>query len=266
MVKEWNEKKLDARKGLDSQSAVLLFILLVDITLVSHMVFVNYGNPKMYFMYGAKYYIAYPNRPVTVAHATIGVIPLILSLYQISHVARKNSLITHRRIGMLLVICGGLQIPTTCYLGISWPNQEVLDVMRVLFCVFAFLWGIWGLMVLYYIRVKKDVALHRKWAVRFAVICHYVPIFGRLLTIVIWYLHGAPMDEAGRIATLHSVIWILLCIFFPFQEFWVWLETGSCWFHSPADAGAVETKQAESSDTEGLIKSTVGHTNYSSCS
>ena len=251
-----------ASKGFDWQSATLLFIFFVDITIVSHMIFFNYENHTMYFMYGAKYYITYPNRPMTVAHGCIGVIPLILSLYQISHVARNHSGATHRRIGMLLVICGGLQIPTTCWLGVHWPAQEVLDVMRVLFCIFAFLWGLWGFAVLYYIRWKKDKAMHRQWAVRFAVICHFVPIFGRLLVVLIWYLHGAPLDVEGRVATLQRTIWTLVCIFVPFQEFWVWLETGSCWFQSPLTVDLSEGR--ESDDLEYLIPSR--HSNYSSCS
>lgn len=256
----FSEKK--ASKGFDWQSAILLFIFFVDIVVVSHMVFVNFGNQKMYFMYGAKFYITYPNRPMTMAHGIFGVIPLILSLYQISHVARKNSPKTHRRIGMLLVICGGLQIPTTCWLGIQWPDQEVLDIMRVMFCVFAFLWGLWGFAVLYYIRWKKDMAMHRQWAVRFAVICHFVPIVGRLLVIPIWYLYAAPLDVEGRIVTLQTGIWTLVCIFLPFQEFWVWLETGSCWFHSHSIVDVSE--QSENGDMESLAPSR--HSNYSSCS
>lgn len=231
------------------QLALLLFILLVDIFIVSHMIFNgSSGSPRMYFLYGVKkFYIEYPNRSWTLAHASIGVIPLILSLYQISSFMRQKSLGIHRNVGRLLIACGVLQIPTTIYLGVNWADKEVVDVMRALFVIFAFLWGLWGMAVLYYIRWKRNIDLHRQWAVRFAVISHFVPIFGRLLTILIWFFYGQPEEEEGKIQSLKTTIWTLLAIFFPFQEFFVWLESGKCWFHSPHSS---RNQENEDNDAE----------------
>merc|ERR1719291_115461 len=132
------------------------------------MATINLSSGKMYFFYGAKFYLAYPNRPWAMAHASIGTVPLLLSLSQISSVARKKSLRTHSLVGYLLIACGALQIPTTVYLAIKWADKEVVDIMRVLFVIFAFLWGLWGFAVLYYVRWKRDIELHRQWAVRFS--------------------------------------------------------------------------------------------------
>jgi len=211
------------------QTFVLLFILAFDIITVSHMITKNSGE-KMFFFYGVNFYIKYPNRPWTIAHGCIGFIPLVLSLWQISSVARKKSMQAHKKIGHLLIACGVLQIPTTIYLSINWAEEEVTNVMRGLLVVFGFLWGLWGIAVLYYVKWKKDISLHQQWAVRFTVICHYVPIFGRMLAVVIWFMKGHPMDEIGRIKTLQAGIWTLVAIFFPLQEFFVWLECGTCWY------------------------------------
>ena len=205
------------------------------------MIFVNLGSRRMYFIYGVKFYVSYPNRPWTLVHAGIGVIPLILSLYQISSVTRAKSLRVHRILGFLLVACGGLQIPATVYLGVTWTKQEVTDVMRAMFVGFALLWGLWGFAVLYYIRWKRDIELHRQWAVRFSVICHYVPIFGRILAVAVWYLCGHPLDDTGRAAALQKAIWTLAVLFVPFQEFFVWLECGTCWLQRHPNAGDYST-------------------------
>lgn len=219
-----------------SQLAVLLFILLVDIFIVSHMFFNgSSGSPKFYFLFGVKkFYLEYPpHRSWTLAHAIIGVIPLILSLFQISSFSRKKSLDIHKNVGRLLIACGVIQIPTTIYMGVNWADKEVVDVMRALLVIFAFLWGLWGMAVLYYIRWKRNIDLHRQWAVRFSVISHFIPIFGRLLTVLIWFFYGQPEVEEGRIQALQTSIWTLVAIFIPCQEFFVWLESGKCWFHTP---------------------------------
>ena len=220
----------DQESSTYAQSFLLLFIFVLDIIIVSHMIIEN-SSEKMYFFYGVKFYIQYPNRPWTLAHACIGVIPLILCLSQISSVIRGKSIKFHKNVGRLLIVCSLLQIPTTIYLGINWAEKEIVDIMRALFVVFAFLWGIWGIAVLYYIKWKRDVDLHRQWAVRFAVICHFVPIFGRLLVVIVWYLSGHPEDEDGKIDTLHAALWTLTATFFPLQEFFVWLECGTCWLN-----------------------------------
>ena len=220
------------------QSAALLLILLVDLSVLSHMTLANATSPRMYFFWGVKrFHIAYPDRQWTLAHAIFGTIPLVLSLHQLSSVARRARQKVHNQVGYLLVACGLFQIPTTAYLGMKWAEDEVVDVMRAMFVVFAFLWGLWGLIVLYYIRgCNRNIDLHRQWGVRFAVICHYVPIFGRFLTLFIWALYGQPETAEGKIRALQTTIWTLAAIFLPFQELFVWLECGKCWFHSSSPA------------------------------
>jgi len=241
------------------QTILLLLIFLLDISIILHMAIINLGSGKMYFFYGAKYYLAYPNRPWTLAHAGIGTVPLLLSLSQISSVARKKSLQTHRLVGYLLIACGALQIPTTIYLGIKWADKEVVDIMRVLFVIFAFLWGLWGFAVLYYVRWKRDIERHRQWAVRFSVICHFVPIFGRMLVIVVWIFQGQPMDEDGRIQALRTAVWTLIALFVPFQEFFVWLECGICWFRSPCNSTVHDSGDQKSDDQQSLLHSRSSH-------
>ena len=227
------------------QSMVLFTIVCLDLFILAHMLDSHNGitsayrpaadeefvvGEKMYFMWGYKFYISMPHRQATILHASIGTLPLLLSLHQLSFSLRKGNMERHRMIGKLLVLCGLAQIPTTAYLGIFWAQQEIVNLMRVLFVIFAFLWGIWAAIVYYTAAISKNMRQHAQWGVRFTIMCHFVPVFGRLLTIAIWSLHGQPMDYPGRIKALQHTIWSLLVLFFPLQEFAVWLETGDCWF------------------------------------
>lgn len=222
-----------------TQSLILLAIAGIDLAVLAHMVdshlgltYANQDGTKMYFLWGFDFYITMPNRPWTLAHAILGTIPLLGSLHQLSKALRRENLTRHGRVGKALVICGALQIPTTCYLGIYWAQQEVINVMRGLFCVFAFLWGVWGLRVWYTAAISKNMDLHRAWGVRFAVMCHSVPIIGRFLGVIIWALFfQKSMQDEMKAKSLQATIWCILVLYFPFQEFCVWLETGSCWFY-----------------------------------
>ncbi|GMI04251.1 hypothetical protein TrLO_g7263 [Triparma laevis f. longispina] len=164
-------------------------------------------------------------------HVFTGAVPLILSPLQVWSSFRKNNIKRHRWFGRLCLLSSWVPVGPAAYLATKMFDNGLFENFLVV--VAAILWFASGALAFYFIKVKKNIALHRNFAVRFTVITHTLPVLARLIGLVLWMGLGRPDGwsieplRASEPRMFPIIVYATVGCVFPLMEACVWLEEGS---------------------------------------
>lgn len=172
-----------------------------------------------------------PKTYVLVFHIATSVLPLVLSVTQVSWFVRSKSITAHKLLGKTCLVSAALSSFPAIPLALTIHDNGAIENTIVL--ALCFVWVASGWLTYYFAAIKKNMLCHRAWAVRFCVVTHTVPVVSRIIAYFVWAYEGKPKwtPSASSSPTLFPrITWCTLFVLVPLVESCVMLEashTGS---------------------------------------
>ena len=164
---------------------------------------------------------------VLYAHILTAVLPLLISPIQVWKAVRSRSITRHRWMGRACLASSLITGVPTLYLATRVIDNGLAE--DVLVVVAALLWILSAVLTWYYAWTKQ-IPRHRRWAVRFTVLTHSVPVGSRIVGTLLYLSWGRPSAwSIDPPASSHPrlfpwMIWITVLTLIPLCEVFVYLE------------------------------------------
>ena len=135
-----------------------------------------------------------------VIHIVSAILPLVLSVTQVSAFIRSRSLEGHRWGGRICLSCAAVScVPA---LQLAFTNDDSGPFEKFLVACLGVIWVI-SIVQTWRTAAAGDVATHRQWGTRFAYYTHCIPLIARITALVIWILLGMPSWGFNEDGTPH---------------------------------------------------------------
>jgi hypothetical protein len=127
----------------------------------------------------------------TFVHVFLGILPLLLSLGQVSRAIRGKSIEVHRWTGRLCLASALLSSFPALKLSLTLHDNGFWE--RLMVFILALAWLLSIILTYYYAAVNRNIVKHSEWGIRFTVYTHTIPLVGRVIAIFLWFYKGKPM-------------------------------------------------------------------------